>query len=67
MGRPRETSDEELLSSVRSHSPAGTSEIADEVGMTRQGTQKRLDELHEQGKVNRKDIGTVVVWYIDCE
>jgi len=56
-------SDTDILSAVDRHEPAATTEIAETVGMTRQGTEKRLKSLLEKEKVSRKMIGASAVWY----
>jgi len=56
-------SDEELLAAVRAHEPAGTSEVAEEVGVTRQGADRRLRSLRDEGRVNSKKIAKSLVWF----
>ncbi len=56
-------SDTDILSDVDRHEPAATTEIAETVGMTRQGVEKRLKSLLEKEKVSRKMIGASAVWY----
>ena len=56
-------SDTDILSAVDRHEPAATTEIAETVGMTRQGVEKRLKSLLEKEKVSRKMIGASAVWY----
>jgi predicted transcriptional regulator len=56
-------SDTDILSAVDQHEPAATTEIAETVSMTRQGTEKRLKSLLEKEKVSRKMIGASAVWY----
>jgi hypothetical protein len=58
-----EHTDEEILAAVRTHEPAATSEVAEEVGMTRQGTDRRLRILRDAGRVNSKKIGASLVWF----
>lgn len=62
----REFSDADLLEAVSEHSPAGTEEVARTVGATRQGVDRRLKQLAEDGRVQRKQIAKVQVWFIDC-
>lgn len=59
----REVSDAELLAAVRTHNPAATSEVAGEVDMTRQGVDRRLRQLRDDGRVNSKKIGASLVWF----
>lgn len=58
-----EVSDEDLLEAVRTHEPAATSEVAGEVGMTRQGVDRRLRKLREENRVENKKIGASLVWF----
>lgn len=58
-----EHTDAEILAAVRAHEPAGTSEVAEAVGMTRQGADRRLRRLREAGQVHSKKIGASLVWY----
>jgi len=58
-----EHTDGEILAAVRAHEPAATSEVADEVGMTRQGADRRLRRLRDEGQVNSKKIGASLVWF----
>lgn len=55
--------DEQLLTAVRTHEPAATSEVAEEVGVTRQGADRRLRVLRDEGRVNSKKIAKSLVWY----
>lgn len=40
-------------------------EIANVVGMTRQGAHRRLDQLHEDGKVKKYKPGRGAIWWVD--
>jgi DNA-binding Lrp family transcriptional regulator len=62
MARPVEVTDEELIEQVRRIDAAATSEIADAVGLSRQGADKRLRELRDAGRVRSKKIGASLVW-----
>lgn len=55
--------DADILAAVRAHEPAATSEVADEVGMTRQGADRRLRQLRDEGRVASKKIGASLVWF----
>lgn len=57
--------EEEYLDAVREHSPASTSEVADAVGVTRQGADYRLRQLEDEGKVSSKMVGNSLVWMVD--
>jgi DNA-binding Lrp family transcriptional regulator len=58
-----EHTDEDVLAAVRAHEPAATSEVGDELGMTRQGADRRLRRLRDEGRVNSKKIGASLVWF----
>lgn len=58
-----EHTDDEILAAVRAHQPAATSEVADEVGVTRQGADHRLRQLRDDGRVSSKKIGASLVWF----
>ncbi len=58
-----EHTDDEILGAVRAHEPAATSEVADEVGMTRQGADRRLRRLRDEGRVSSKKIAASLVWF----
>ena len=58
-----EHTDEEILAATRAHEPAATSEVAEEVGMTRQGADRRLRRLRDAGRVSSKKIGASLVWF----
>ena len=58
-------SDADVLDAVRENDPAGTSEVADHLGVARQSADQRLRKLAEAGRVHRKKIGAVAVWWID--
>lgn len=58
-------SEQEVIEAIQTHSPAATSEVADELDMTRQGADARLRRLHEAGVVDKKKIGASLVWFID--
>lgn len=48
--------DKEFLEAVRKHEPTGTKEIADEVGVTRQGADYRLRKLRDGVRVDSKKV-----------
>lgn len=58
----RQFSDADFLKAIEKHSPASTSEVADEVGCTRRNADMRLKRLAEEGKVKRKKIAATQVW-----
>lgn len=49
---------------IRSNAPASTKEIADAVGVTRQGADYRLRRLEEDGKVESKMVGNSLLWQL---
>lgn len=66
MGRPLKYTDQDFTDAVAAHSPASTSEIAEQVGCERQTADGRLKELAEEGEIQRKQIAKVTVWYQEC-
>jgi|APHM01.1.fsa_nt_gi hypothetical protein len=62
--------DADLIAAVQEHSPAATSEVADDIDMTRVGAHKRLNKLldaeHSRG-LQKKKIGASVVWFVSDE
>lgn len=57
-----EHADREFLEAVAEHEPAGTAEIAEAVGVTRQNADQRLRRLADTGKVTSKKIGSSLAW-----
>ena len=57
-----EVSDKEILDAVRDHEPAGTSEVAESVGLARQNADYRLRKLRDAGRVESKKVGRSLVW-----
>jgi predicted ArsR family transcriptional regulator len=55
-------SDEDFLEAVKEHEPAGTSEVADEVGCSRRNADVRLRQLEEDGLVESKMAGNSLIW-----
>ena len=58
-------SDEEILDAVRKYEPAGTSEVADELGIARQSADYRLRQLLHEGQVSKKKVGNSLVWFVE--
>lgn len=61
-------SDEDIIIAIKTHPDPFivASELADEFDHTRQWAHSRLQDLHEQGRVNRKNGGErSVIWWID--
>lgn len=59
--------EEDYFEAIRDHSPATTSEIAEAVGVTRQGADYRLRRLEEEGKVESQMIGNSLIWSVSEE
>jgi DNA-binding Lrp family transcriptional regulator len=59
----QEHTDGEVLAAVRAHEPAATSEVADELDVSRQAADYRLRRLRDDGRVNSKKIGASLVWF----
>ncbi|ESS10807.1 MAG: hypothetical protein A07HR60_02828 [uncultured archaeon A07HR60] len=57
-----EHTDEDVLNAVRGHEPAGTKEVADELGIARQSADYRLRRLLDEGRVSKKKVGNSLVW-----
>ncbi|CAM2991758.1 MULTISPECIES: FaeA/PapI family transcriptional regulator [Halobacterium] len=62
-----EHTDEEVLEAVRTHEPAGTKEVADELGIARQSADYRLRSLLDEGRVSKKKVGNSLVWSAEQE
>jgi predicted ArsR family transcriptional regulator len=60
-----EHTDEEVLSAVRKHEPAGTQEVANELGIARQSADYRLRKLVEKDQVSKKKVGNSLVWTVE--
>lgn len=63
----RSVDDTDVVAAVQAHDPAATSEIAEAVGITRQGADRRLRDLRERGEVSSKKIGASLVWFTPRE
>jgi len=57
-----EVSDKKILDAVCEHEPAGTSEVAESVGLARQNADYRLRKLRDAGRVESKKVGRSLVW-----
>lgn len=58
----RHHSDDEYLEAVREHEPVTTSDVAEVVGVSRQGADYRLRRLEAAGLVEREVVGNSLVW-----
>ena len=63
-GQQGEVSDDDLKEAVKELTPAGTQEIADRVGLSRQAAEYRLKKFDDtwQNPVWSKKIGPTRVW-----
>ncbi|RLM62558.1 helix-turn-helix domain-containing protein [Halorubrum sp. Atlit-26R] len=57
-------SEEAYLDAVRENEPATTQQVADAVGVTRQGADYRLRELREEGLVDGEMLGNTLIWTV---
>ncbi|MDY6776129.1 MAG: hypothetical protein SV253_08690 [Halobacteria archaeon] len=58
-------SDDEYLEAVCENQPAGTSEVAESVGVKRQSADYRLRKLKDQSRVTSKKVGNSLVWMVE--
>lgn len=54
--------DLDVIVAVGKHEPAGTREVADELGIERPSADYRLRRLEADGKVTSKKIGNSLAW-----
>ena len=69
-GRPRETTTDDVLKALcEVDAPVGTgTELAQRLNVSQQTVLRRLDELHKNGRVERKEVGArAVVWWPSAE
>jgi hypothetical protein len=62
-----EVTADDVVAAVRAHDPAATSEIGDELGVSRQAADRRLRRLRDDGRVSSKKIGASLVWFMPRE
>lgn len=55
-------SDQEIIDAVYRLTPAGTSEVAEVIGQSRQAAEYRLKNLEETGPIWSKMVGPTRVW-----
>ena len=60
-------SEETYLAAIKENAPATTKEIADSVGVTRQGADYRLRKLEEEGRVSSDLVGNTLIWTVSSE
>lgn len=65
-GRKPTVSDQEILAVFReTEDPVLTSgEIAEQISLSRRGVGNRLDKLHEDGQLERKQVGKPYVYFL---
>lgn len=56
------TTDHDVLDAVYRLTPAGTAEVAELIGFSRQSADYRLRKLEEQGRIWSKKVGPTKVW-----
>lgn len=57
-----EHTDKDILRVVEENEPAGTQEIADQLGIARQSADYRLRKLHKEDRVKKKKLGNSLAW-----
>lgn len=60
-----EYTDEEVVEAVAENEPAGTTEVADELGIARQSADYRLRHLLDDERVSKKKVGNSLVWSVE--
>lgn len=65
-GPDREATDEKIMRAIREHyAPAvGTSDIAEQVGVTRQTIDLHLRDMWDEGLVDSKKVGQSRIWWL---
>lgn len=62
-----QVTDADVVAAVRAYDPAATSEIGDELGVSRQAVDRRLRRLRDDGRISSKKIGASLVWFMPRE
>jgi predicted transcriptional regulator len=60
-----EHTDEEVIEAVRENEPAGTREVADELGIARQSADYRLRRLYDEERLSKKMVGNSLIWTVN--
>ncbi|AFO57520.1 MULTISPECIES: DeoR family transcriptional regulator [Natrinema] len=60
----KQVSDDELLEYVKEEEVVTTKEVADHFDYHLQTARRRLKQLHQQGRLNQKDVGKRFVWWL---
>jgi len=53
---------EDVVEVVRRHTPAGTSEVAEAIGIARTSANYHLEQLEDRGAVWSKKVGPTRIW-----
>lgn len=70
MPRPTQVTDTDVIELFRNHpDPVLTAgDVAEEFELSRQGANKRLKQLHQKGKLERRKVGArAVVWWLPTD
>jgi len=69
VGRNRTVTDEQILEVFEDSADPflATSEVAEQIELTERGTYNRLDGLHEDGELNRKQIGKPHLYWLPTD
>ena len=59
--------DQQIVDAVGANAPAGTAEVAEALELTRQAADYRLRQLREAGRVESKQIGSVLAWSLPSD
>lgn len=60
-----EYTDEEVMEAVAENEPAGTTEVADKLGIARQSADYRLRRLLDNERVSKKKVRNSLVWSVE--
>ena len=61
-----EFDDDEIIEAISNMQPtAGTADIAEELGVTRQSADYRLRRLEEEGRIRKETVGRTLIWFVD--
>lgn len=61
-----EFDDDDIIEVISDLQPtAGTSDIAQELGVTRQSADYRLRKLQEEGRIRSETVGRTLIWFVD--
>ena len=56
---------DDVIEAVAENDPAGTTEVADELGIARRSADYRLRRLLDDERVSKKKVGSSLVWSVD--